>query len=115
MKIYVQLLVIAAGFCFVQTSFAQDPAKQWPDKYKVIFENNKMRVLDVHLKPGGKSPMHSHPNYLVYSFTNGSVKFMSKEHNDRRQNESRGLHVAHAESHAVENPAKPKSTFSISS
>ena len=107
MKIYFQALAIAAAFYFVQTSFAQDPVKQSPDKYKVIFENNKMRVLDVHLKSGGKSPMHSHPNYLVYSFTSGSVKFTFKDGKTTDVKTKAGECMwRNAESHAVENTGK---------
>jgi hypothetical protein len=36
-----------------------DPVKLAPDRYKVILNNNKVRVLDVRLKPDQKSPMHS--------------------------------------------------------
>ncbi len=54
---------------------AQDAAKVDPAHYKVILNNNQVRVLDVHHKPGEKSPMHSHPNHVVYSFTDSTVKF----------------------------------------
>jgi quercetin dioxygenase-like cupin family protein len=107
MKIYFQALAIAAGFCFVQSSFAQDPVKVAPDKYKVIFNNDKVRVLDVHLKAGEKSPMHSHPNYIVYSFTNGSVKFTAKDGKTADVKMKAGECMwRNAESHAVENTGK---------
>jgi quercetin dioxygenase-like cupin family protein len=55
-------------------SFAQDPAKVDPAHYKVVFNNPQVRVLDVRLKPGEKTPMHSHPNLVVYSLTGGTIK-----------------------------------------
>src|SRR6266571_2551083 len=107
MKIYFQALAVIAGFCFVQTSFAQDPAKQSPDKYKVIFNNDKVRVLDVRLKAGDKSPMHSHPNYLVYSFNNSTVKFTSKDGKSTKVKITAGqCQWRNAETHAVENTGK---------
>jgi mannose-6-phosphate isomerase-like protein (cupin superfamily) len=107
MKFYIHVFGIAVGLCFVQASFAQDPAKQSPDKYKAIFNNDKVRVLDVHLKPGDKSPMHSHPNYIVYSFTNGSVKFTFKDGKTADVKTKAGQCMwRDAESHAVENTGK---------
>jgi quercetin dioxygenase-like cupin family protein len=35
--------------------------------YKLLLENDKVRVLEVRLKPGQKAPMHNHPNnHVVY-------------------------------------------------
>ncbi len=35
--------------------------------YKLLMENEKVRVLDIRLKPGEKAPMHNHPNaHVVY-------------------------------------------------
>ena len=31
-----------------------------PEVYRVIFENERVRVLDVTAEPGEKSPMHGH-------------------------------------------------------
>jgi quercetin dioxygenase-like cupin family protein len=32
------------------------------DAYKLLLENDKVRVMEVHLKPGQKARMHNHPN-----------------------------------------------------
>jgi quercetin dioxygenase-like cupin family protein len=53
---------------------AQDPAKVAPDIYKVRLDNAKVRVLEVTGKAGQKAAMHKHPDYLVYSLADGSVK-----------------------------------------
>ena len=35
--------------------------------YKLLLENKKVRVMEIRLKPGEKSPMHNHPNdHVVY-------------------------------------------------
>ena len=39
-----------------------------PDKYKVIFENDRVRVFDYTDKPGDKTKMHHHPD-SVYIYT----------------------------------------------
>ncbi|WP_048190353.1 cupin domain-containing protein [Methanobacterium sp. SMA-27] len=43
--------------------------------YSLIMENKKVRVMDMKLKPGDKSPMHNHPNdHVVYVFNNAKFK-----------------------------------------
>ena len=44
-----------------------DVLKSAANAYKLLMENEKVRVLDIHLKPGEKAPMHNHPhNHVVY-------------------------------------------------
>lgn len=33
--------------------------------YKLLLENESVRVLEIRLKPGQKAPMHNHPNNHV--------------------------------------------------
>jgi quercetin dioxygenase-like cupin family protein len=54
---------------------SQDPVKISPELYRVALENEYVRVLDVHVKPGGTSPMHSHPALVIYSLSDAKVKF----------------------------------------
>jgi quercetin dioxygenase-like cupin family protein len=57
------------------TAHAQDPVKTSPQYYKVLLENDQVRVLEYHLKPGEKEPMHSHPAGVVYVLSGGKLKF----------------------------------------
>jgi quercetin dioxygenase-like cupin family protein len=43
-----------------------DPAKVAGDVYKLVMENDRVRVFDVRFKPGQKAVMHEHPNHVVY-------------------------------------------------
>ena len=54
---------------------AEDATKVAPHVYKVLFENERARVLEVSMEPGDSSEMHSHPDYLVYMLADGKVKF----------------------------------------
>jgi len=47
--------------------WTQDPVKSDSDKYKVVFENERVRVLEYRDKPGGKTTMHAHPDFVVVS------------------------------------------------
>ena len=68
------ILVVGMSTLAAGIAKAQDPAKVDPRHYKVIFNNPQVRILDVRLKPGEKTPMHSHPNLVVYSLTGGTIK-----------------------------------------
>jgi|RhiMetdeSRZDD1v2_1073273.scaffolds.fasta_scaffold2894732_1 beta-alanine degradation protein BauB len=45
--------------------WAQDPAKTDSDKYKVVLENERVRILEYRDKPGDKTTMHAHPDFVV--------------------------------------------------
>jgi quercetin dioxygenase-like cupin family protein len=54
---------------------AQDPVKTSPDQFKVLFENEQVRVLEFNGKAGSKSPMHSHPDHVIYVVSGGKSRF----------------------------------------
>jgi len=72
------LLIVGDGIVRT-TAFAQDVVKVAPDKCKVLLSNDRVRVLEYRAKPGDKTPMHSHPAYVVYSFSSGKAKFTSPD------------------------------------
>ena len=57
------------------TAHAQDPLKTSPQYYKVLLENDQVRVLEYRLKAGEKEPMHSHPAGVVYVLSGAKLKF----------------------------------------
>jgi quercetin dioxygenase-like cupin family protein len=62
------------------TAHAQDPVKVAPKNFKVLLENEEVRVLDFHSVAGQKIPMHSHPAYISYSISgSGKTKFTSAD------------------------------------
>jgi beta-alanine degradation protein BauB len=54
---------------------ADDAAKVAPHVYKVVFENERARVLEVSMEAGTSSEMHAHPDYFVYFLAAGKVRF----------------------------------------
>jgi quercetin dioxygenase-like cupin family protein len=54
---------------------AEDSVKVAPDVYKVLFENEKVRVLEVEMDEGSGTEMHSHPDTLIYILSGGKVNF----------------------------------------
>jgi quercetin dioxygenase-like cupin family protein len=61
------------------SAIAPDPVYASPDVYRVMFENDSVRVLDIKLKAGEQSEMHSHPSYLVYALSSCKIKFSSMD------------------------------------
>src|SRR5713226_7797326 len=56
-------------------AFAQDVVQLAPDQVKVVFENDRVRVLHF-TEPGhGKLPMHSHPAYVTVGLTTDHSKY----------------------------------------
>ena len=53
---------------------SQDPVKLSPQYYKVLLENDEVRVLEYHLKPGEKEPTHSHPAGVMYVFSDSTLR-----------------------------------------
>jgi hypothetical protein len=64
---------------------AQDPVKTSPQYYKVLLENDQVRVLEYRLKPGEKEAMHSHPAGVVYVLSGAALKFRLSRRPDGRK------------------------------
>jgi hypothetical protein len=62
MRVITCLLFLIVTFGNV---WAQDPVKTDSDKYKVVLENERVRVLEYRDKPGNKTTMHVHPDFVV--------------------------------------------------
>ncbi len=46
-----------------------DPTKTNPDLYRVIFENDRVRVLEYQDQPGDTTTPHAHPDSVMYTLT----------------------------------------------
>lgn len=59
---------------------AQDSMVVAPQFHKVLIDNDKVRVLEVTLKPGDKIPMHSHPGgYVSIGVTGSKARFTTPD------------------------------------
>lgn len=98
------LLVACAGFFASNVAWAQDPAEVGPHIYKVLFENEKVRVSDIHFNPDDKIAMHSHPDHFVYVLSAGKLKLSYPDGTTSDFEGTPGQVVwINAESHAAEN------------
>ena len=64
-NVYLSVLAVATLLGSAGTMRAQDPVEVDPTHYKVVFENDQVRVLRIHYALGEKSIMHSHPDAVA--------------------------------------------------
>ncbi|MCL4435994.1 MAG: cupin domain-containing protein [Thaumarchaeota archaeon] len=57
----------------MQASKGPDPAVVASNVYKTLMENDRVRVFDVHFKPGAKAKMHWHPDHVGYVLQGGKL------------------------------------------
>src|ERR1700758_2640405 len=79
--LFPMVVALAAG-----PPFAQDVVQLAPDQVKVVFENDRVRVLHFNEPGHSKLPMHSHPAYVAVGFTTDDFKYTfpeGKTSNDR--------------------------------
>ncbi len=51
---------------------SDDPVCTDPDKYKVVFENEHVRVLEYLDRPGDRTTLHAHPDSVMYTLSSFS-------------------------------------------
>lgn len=68
-------LLLIAVLCLPGMVWAQDPVKVDAKHYKVVFDNDQVRVLKIRYGPHEKSVMHEHPDAVAVFLTDGHSKF----------------------------------------
>jgi quercetin dioxygenase-like cupin family protein len=68
------LFVVFALALATSTVSAQDVAKVAPNNCKVLLENDRVRVVEIWIKPGEKLAMHSHPASVTYLLSAAKLK-----------------------------------------
>ena len=73
------LFVCVSLMLTVGNAMAQDPIKVGPNIYKKLFENDRVRMLEVTFAPGDSIAMHSHPDHAVYAVTGGKLRVTTSD------------------------------------
>jgi quercetin dioxygenase-like cupin family protein len=98
------LILLLSAICIAASTFGQDPVKTSPQFYKVLLENDQVRVLEYRLKPGEKEPMHSHPAGIVYVLGGGMLRFSYPDGRTEEKTAAAGETIwRDPVTHAVEN------------
>lgn len=74
-----KLLVLLALVAAPRMAHAQDVMKVAPNHYKVLAENQYVRVVQNTLQPGEKDDWHSHPAGWTYVTQGGTMKVTWKK------------------------------------
>lgn len=77
------LIIAAAVLVVAATAWAKtgdmDPLLVGNGMYKLKYENERVRVMEVTFEPGQKIGMHSHPDHSVYFIEGGQVKITTSD------------------------------------
>jgi len=76
---YATLLLAVLTVGTARVALAQDPVKLSPAMYKVLLDNDQVRVLEFRAKPGQSEPMHSHPAMTVYDISGGRIRLTTPD------------------------------------
>lgn len=60
-----------------------DPTVTDPDKYKVIFENDRVRVLEYLDEPGQRTSPHEHPDSVMYTLSSFDRRLVAEDGESR--------------------------------
>ncbi len=62
-----------------------DPTETDPDKYRVVFENDRVRVLEYRDRPGDRTSPHRHPDSVMYTLSSFERRLIHNgQHRDVR-------------------------------
>lgn len=101
-----QTLVLSLMVAFLSAGVAraQDPVPIYPDNYKVLIENDRVRVLDFQLRKGAKEDFHAHPAAVTYVITPFKIRFSFPDGTTRiREAKAGDVFYGEALVHASEN------------
>ena len=97
-------LSLFALILFAAAVMAQDPVPLYPDNYKVLLENERVRVLDFQLKKGAKEEFHAHPAAVTYVLAPFKIRFTFPDGTTRiREAKAGDFFYGDALTHASEN------------
>ncbi len=95
------------GKAWTDSPLARHILEVAPRSAKVVFENGKVRVIEVTMKKGQSIPMHSHNRGLSYSLNAGRIRSTTEDGKSKtfsvKEGEVSWSDTDGAETHAVEN------------
>ena len=82
---------------------ADDPTQTDPDKYKVVFENDRVRVLEYRDRPGERTSPHSHPDSVMYTLSSFERRLIHGDQHRDVQLPAGRVNWLQAQEHSGEN------------
>lgn len=69
------LVTLALLTGFTLPAAAQDPVPLYPENYRVLFENDRVRVVDFRLAAGATEATHTHPAHVAVFLVDVKIRF----------------------------------------
>jgi len=104
-KRLMNLIIPGVLLGFATPVFGQDPIKANPDMYKVLVDNDEVRIYEGRFMPGAKAATHTHANkHYVYAITNATMTITPQQGEARTLNVKAGEVIeGQAETHSSTN------------
>ena len=84
-----------------------DPLAAAANVYRLLMENDRVRVMEALFKPGDKAEMHHHPDHVVYVNNDSKLKIRLEDGNSMEAEVKAGQVLwMPSGSHEVENMGK---------
>jgi quercetin dioxygenase-like cupin family protein len=80
-----------------------DPAVTNPEYYKIVFENERVRVLEYTDQPGDKTTPHDHPDSVMYTLSSFRRRLVSGDGQREVELEAGHIRWLPAQQHHGEN------------
>jgi hypothetical protein len=101
---FARLLLVAGAMLWGVALFAQDALTAAPQNYRVLFENQYVRVLAETVPAGGQEAIHVHPGRVTYALTDSRLRFFDSVGTSGVQDTRAGdVNWSDAISHGIEN------------
>jgi beta-alanine degradation protein BauB len=86
-----------------EAAMNDDPAITDPALYRVIFENERVRVLEYSDRPGDKTAPHRHPDSVMYTLSSFRRRLSAGGRQAEVELQAGQVHWLDAQEHAGEN------------
>jgi quercetin dioxygenase-like cupin family protein len=98
------LVGVVVALAGTTAAWAQDPLEVGPDIYKKVFENERVRVMEVTFAPGATIGPHSHPDHFAYVMEPGTLRIKNASGMANESQAKAGdVMWINAETHSAEN------------
>lgn len=83
-----------------------DPLMAASNVYKLLNENDRVRVLKLVSKPGDVAKMHHHPDHVIYALSGGKAKLTSGGKTQEMEIKTGSVMFLEAQDHEMKNVGK---------
>lgn len=80
-----------------------DPMVAASNVYKLLNENDRVRVLKLVSKPGDVAKMHHHPDHVIYALNGGKAKLTSGGKTQEMEIKTGSVMFLEAQDHEMKN------------